>query len=207
MCTTSSSISSRQFEIIVAAGKLLSTAGVSGLTIKNLAKEMQFTESAIYRHFASKEDIIVAMLNYLADDMDKRLNQLASTNDHSPRKQLEAIFSSQFAFFSANPHFVVAAFSDGLMEASPKINAAILRIIGIKTKHIMQNILEGQQTGCFTTAVPAESLIHFVMGAFRLQLFKWRIANFHFDLEQEGRGVLKSLLTVMQGTLNRNNEK
>ncbi|MFN5416495.1 MAG: TetR/AcrR family transcriptional regulator, partial [Flavobacteriia bacterium] len=57
-------ISNRQIELIEAAGKLLSTAGISGLTTKNLAKEMNFSESAIYRHFKSKEDIIVEMLNY-----------------------------------------------------------------------------------------------------------------------------------------------
>ena len=62
-------ITPRQFEIIEAAGKILTSSGVGGLTIKNLAKEMQFSESAIYRHFKSKEDIIVAMLNYLANSI------------------------------------------------------------------------------------------------------------------------------------------
>ena len=66
-------ITPRQLEIIEAAGKILTASGVSGLTIKNLAKEMQFSESAIYRHFKSKEEIIIAMLNYLADNIDKRL--------------------------------------------------------------------------------------------------------------------------------------
>jgi AcrR family transcriptional regulator len=66
-------ITTRQSEIIDAAGKILTTSGVSGLTIKNLAKEMQFSESAIYRHFESKEDIILAMLEFLAKNMDERL--------------------------------------------------------------------------------------------------------------------------------------
>ena len=48
------SISKRQLEIIQAAGKILTQSGIHGLTIKNLAKEMKFTESAIYRHFESK---------------------------------------------------------------------------------------------------------------------------------------------------------
>ena len=60
------SISDRQLEIIEAAGKILTASGLSGLTIKNLAKEMKFSESAIYRHFASKEDIIISLLEYLA---------------------------------------------------------------------------------------------------------------------------------------------
>jgi TetR/AcrR family fatty acid metabolism transcriptional regulator len=55
-------ISDRQIEIIEAAGKILTRSGVGGLTIKNLAKEMHFSESAIYRHFTSKEEIIIAML-------------------------------------------------------------------------------------------------------------------------------------------------
>ena len=40
-------ISDRQLEIIEAAGKILTASGVSGLTIKNLAREMKFSESAI----------------------------------------------------------------------------------------------------------------------------------------------------------------
>ena len=58
-------ISDRQLEIIEAAGKILTASGVSGLTIKNLAKEMKFSESAIYRHFTSKEEIIIALLEFL----------------------------------------------------------------------------------------------------------------------------------------------
>ena len=65
-------ITPRQLEIIEAAGKILNSSGVTGLTIKNLAKEMKFSESAIYRHFASKEEIIIAMLNYLAQEVDER---------------------------------------------------------------------------------------------------------------------------------------
>lgn len=58
-------ITDRQQEIIEAACKILTASGVGGLTIKNLAKEMQFSESAIYRHFASKEEIIISLLQIL----------------------------------------------------------------------------------------------------------------------------------------------
>ena len=61
-------ISVRQLEIIDAAGRILTASGVSGLTIKNLANEMKFSEGAIYRHFTSKEEIIIALLDYLSND-------------------------------------------------------------------------------------------------------------------------------------------
>lgn len=192
-----SAISSRQFEIIEAAGRILSTSGVNGLTIKNLAQEMKFSESAIYRHFASKEEIVVAMLAYLAENMDERLQKIAPTHN-KPAEKLEAIFLDQFAFFSKNPHFVVAVFSDGLMEVSQKINAAILHIMQVKMKHLMPVIVEGQQQGFFTNAITTEELMHIVMGSFRLQMFKWRIANFQFDLHRQGTSMLQAILTLIK---------
>jgi AcrR family transcriptional regulator len=194
---TTATISDRQFEIIVAAGKILSSSGVGGLTIKNLAREMGFSESAIYRHFDSKEDILVAMLNFLAEDMDERLNQVVSTLK-SPKENLEAIFLDQFAFFSKNPHFVVAVFSDGLMEASQKINAAILHIMQVKMKHLMPVIMQGQQQGFFTNTITTEEMMHIIMGSFRLQMFKWRIANFQFDIQRQGKNMLDAILILIK---------
>lgn len=188
----SSSISERQFEIIAAAGKILTTSGVSGLTIKNLAKAMKFSESAIYRHFNSKEDIVVAMLEYLAENMDERLRQVI-TPQQTPRESLEAMFLNQFQFFSRNPHFVVAVFSDGLMEASGKINERIFRIMQVKMSHLKPVLLRGQQQGAFTNNINTDELTHITMGTFRLLMFKWRAAGFQFDIEQQGKRMLEAL--------------
>lgn len=116
---TATTISERQFEILKAASKILSTSGVSGLTIKNLAQEMKFSESAIYRHFTSKEEIIVAMLGYLAENMDERLQKVTSSHKN-PLENLESIFLDQFTFFAQNPHFVVAVFFGRADGCQPK---------------------------------------------------------------------------------------
>ncbi|MEI8047557.1 MAG: TetR/AcrR family transcriptional regulator [Bacteroidota bacterium] len=189
-------ITPRQLEIIEAAGKILTASGVSGLTIKNLAREMQFSESAIYRHFASKEEIILAMLNYLADGIDKRLSNLAKPTD--PLAQFKSLFREQFRFFSENPHFVVAVFSDGLMEESQLINQSFLKLLNVKIKNLMPIIMEGQQKGIFTNAITTDELMHIIMGTFKLQMFKWRIANFEFDIKRSGENMVQSLLTLIK---------
>mgnify|MGYP001766887751 CR=1 FL=1 len=189
-------ITPRQIEIIEAAGKILTASGVSGLTIKNLAKEMQFSESAIYRHFASKEDIIVVMLNYLADDINKRLSNLTILSD--PEEQFKSLFREQFRFFSDYPHFVVAVFSDGLMEESQLINQSILKLMNVKIKHLMPIIMDGQQKGVFTNAITTDELMHIIMGTFKLQMFKWRIANFEYNIKRNGDNMVQSLLTLIK---------
>jgi len=189
-------ITIRQLEIIEAASKILSVSGVSGLTIKNLAKEMKFSESAIYRHFNSKEEIIIAMLNYLADSIDERLSKInvaSGTEEH-----FKALFHEQFRFFKLNPHFVVAVFSDGLMAESQLINESLLKLMNVKMKHLMPIIMDGQQKGIFTNAITTEELIHIVMGTFKLQMFKWRVANFQFDINRQGDNMVQSILTLIK---------
>ncbi len=187
----------RQLEIIEAAGKILTASGVGGLTIKNLAKEMKFSESAIYRHFTSKEEIIIALLEYLARSMDERYTN-AISNEQSPEEKFKTLFQNQFSFFEKNPHFVVAVFSDGLLEESQRINETILKIMGVKMKHLMPVIIEGQQKGIFTSAIATQELMQIVMGTFRLQMYKWRLANFEFDLPTAGEDTIQSVLTLVK---------
>ncbi len=191
------SITNRQLEIIEAAGKILTASGVGGLTIKNLAKEMNFSESAIYRHFASKQDIIIAMLEYLAKNMDARYD-LAISENQSVEEKFAKLFTSQITFFKKHPYFVVAVFSDGLMEESKKVNATIHKIMSVKMKHFKPIIMEGQENKIFTDSIPADELLNVVMGSFRLFMFKWRIAHFEYDLEKPGHKMIETLLTLIK---------
>lgn len=188
-------LSERQLEIIEAAGRILTSSGVSGLTIKNLAKEMKFSESAIYRHFTGKEEIIIAMLTFLAESIDLRLSNINRSSD--PEEKFKAMFREHFRFFNLHPHFVVAVFSDGLMEETQRINNAILNLINIKMKHLMPVIMEGQHKAVFTNAITTDELVHIIMGTFKLQMFKWRIANFQFDIIRNGENMVQSILKLI----------
>jgi len=193
----SSVISERQGEIIEAAGKILSSGGVGGLTIKNLAKEMQFSESAIYRHFSSKEDIIVAMLSYLADNMDERFSNALKT-DQNPDQQFIKLFQSQFSYFKTHPQFVVAVFSDGLIDNNERVNAAVTNLMAVMRTHLLPVILNGQKRGEFTKQVKADALLHIVIGTVRLHMFHWRTQNFKPDIKRSGDALIKTLMTLIR---------
>lgn len=189
-------IKPRQLEIIEAAGEILSQSGLAGLTTKNLAAKMGFSESALYRHFKSKEDIVLSMLKYLAKDMDVRFEK-AISNSESPQEKLKAIFNSQFEFFKQKPHFLTSIFSDGLLEASKEINKAITSIMTITKNHLMQIIREGQKQKQFTNDLPAEDLTHIIMGSFRLHMLQWRMSGYTNDLNMKGNKLMTNLFTLM----------
>lgn len=189
-------LKTRQLEIVEAAGRLLTQKGINGLTIKNLAKEMNFSESAIYRHFESKEEIIVALLRYLADTIDHRLRTITLTGQTDV--DLKNLFDEQFLFFSEYHHFVVAVFSDGLMEESVLINEAIQALIGIMTRQLTAIVSDGQRMGQIRNDLATEHLVQIILGTYKLQMFKWRLAVFSFDLPAEGSLLVDAILRLLK---------
>lgn len=57
-------ITERQQEIINVSLELIAESGIQSLTIKNLAKKIGFAESAIYRHYENKIQILLAILDF-----------------------------------------------------------------------------------------------------------------------------------------------
>lgn len=190
-------ITTRQLEIIEAAGKILTASGASGLTIKKLAKEMKFSESALYRHFDSKEAIIVAMLSYLSERIDVRLTRV-NDSEVSIENKFKAVFQNQFEFFTEHPHFVVAVFSDGLLEESVAINETIMNLLYVKIRHLLPILLEGQQASVFRSDIEVDELMQIIMGTFRLLMFKWRIDNFQSNIKTEGSKMVDTLLLLIK---------
>lgn len=194
-------LSERQIEIIEAASRLLTRQGLLGLTIKNLAVEMSFSEGAIYRHFTSKEEIIATMLDYFREQQHGRLTD-ALVRAEGPEEQLLSLFRHQFAYFAEHPHWVIVILSEGLMEYTPEVQKALLRLMSSKKEFLDRIVQQGQACGYFTSQVSAEFLVHTLMGTFRLLILKWQLMGFCFDLPREGEHLLQQMLILLRGKKN-----
>jgi AcrR family transcriptional regulator len=190
-------ITDRQIEIIEASGKILMDKGIKGLTTKNLAQEMNFSESALYRHFKDKEAIVSLLIEYLAQNINGRFKQIIDANTNIEEKYL-SLFKSQFQFFKKNPHFIIIVLSDGLMDSSEVVKSNIEKLIQTNAKSFLTMVESGQKTGDFTNTTEAGYLVHFIMGSFRLQMLKWKLSNFSFDIEEEGMKTMTNLLTLIK---------
>ena len=189
-------IKPRQLEIIEAAGQLVTEDGFAALTTKRLAERMHFTEAALYRHFASKEEILVTMLHHLAANIEERLAAVAEAHP-DPVERVRAMFDSQFTYFQKNPQYLMAIFATGVLEASHGIDAGIERIMVVKRRHLLNAIKDGQRSGAFTADHSAETLSHIIMGTFRLHMLQWRMSGRSFDVRKKGRALIGANLDLI----------
>lgn len=188
--------SQRQYEIIQAAGKLLIEKGVKGLTTKNLAAEMGFSESALYRHFKNKEDIIVFLLEFLKQNIEQRLTEIAYSSA-KPTEKLSQIFNSQFVYFSQNPHFVVAILSEGLFDETEKIYNTMLKIVQYKVQIISGIIEQAKLQNEILETISTADMVHILMGSFRLMMLKWKISKFQLNLIEQGNALMQININLL----------
>ena len=107
--------SDRQVQIIDAAIKLMGEGGIQMLTTKNLAREVSVTEPALYRHFSSKANLILQVLEYLKSRIIYRLTCIVDS-DNTPVEKLRELVKRQFQAFVSRPEIVVVLLSEGLSE-------------------------------------------------------------------------------------------
>lgn len=194
--TMTMEITPRQLEIIEATGKILTVSGVNGLTIKNLASEMKFSESAIYRHFSSKEEIILVMLKYLKSNIDEILSSFTKTGD--AQKDFRTFFNKISNYFKEHPHYVVVVFSEGLMDESDKINDEIFGLMTVTSSYLKPILQEGQKRGLFISTVSTDDLTMISIATFKLHMFNWKFNKFKFNLSENIEKMSTSLLALLK---------
>lgn len=132
IATTRRPTEARRRELIDDARRILATHGMDGLTIKALAKAAGITEGAIYRHFRSKNEILLGLIDEIEETL-LEITERAKESSGSPLEALENLLKE---------HLSAAERRRGVTFV---VMAEVLRSDGTLRRR-MQAVLEGYLT-------------------------------------------------------------
>ena len=104
----------RRRQIVEAALKVIAEQGLGRFTTQAIAAEVGITDGALFRHFANKQEIVLAAL----DRVEERLFQGFPPEHPDPVVRLERFFRFRAALVSANPVIARLAFAEDLPHAA-----------------------------------------------------------------------------------------
>jgi TetR/AcrR family transcriptional regulator len=92
----------RQAGLVEAALLLAAQRSPADITTGDLAQAVGITQGAVFRHFASKEAVWLAVLDWVSDTLMTRLNAAASAAP-DPLAALQAVFTAHVDFVVGHP--------------------------------------------------------------------------------------------------------
>lgn len=188
----------RQIEIMELATGIIDREGIQQLTTKNLAAEIGLSEAALYRHFKSKNEIMLGLLDYFMLEMKERVAIIAAKEGRTPSQLLKDIFTSQLKTFAQKPAIVSVIFSEGIFQFNKELMEKVSGMIDIMQTQIDAIVKRGQKEGSFRDFVGPSTVSTIIMGSMRLAVMKWKVFGRQSDLVKEGSQVLNGVLKMIE---------
>ena len=188
----------RQIEIMEAATLRIDKFGIQELTIKNLASDLSLSEAALYRHFKSKNEILLGLLTYFILEMNERIAVIIADEEKQPSELLKQIFISQLNTFVQKPAIVSVIFSEGIFQFNKDLSDKVSTMMALMQKNINALIVRGQNEGVYGKLLGADTITTIIMGSMRMVVLKWKLSGNKSNLVNDGKNVLNGLLKMLE---------
>ncbi len=184
----------RQEEIIKVSLKLISEKGIQGLTIKNISKEIGTVESAIYRHFSGKGQILRAIFDIL------KKNSLPENyrENENTLSQIEKTLKKHLRTFASFPVLVAVFFSEDLFYADNILAEKIKEMSKDSLNKMKEIIRNGQKKGELRSDINPEHLTSVISGTFKIFIKQWKMSNYSFNLLEKGDELISSIKLLIK---------
>ncbi len=188
----------RQIEIMEAATLRIDKFGIQELTIKNLASDLSLSEAALYRHFKSKNEILLGLLTYFILEMNERLALIIEDKEKNPSELLKKVFVSQLNTFVQKPAIVSVIFSEGIFQFNKELSDKVSAMMALMQNNINALIVRGQDEGIYGKLLGADTITTIIMGSMRMVVLKWKLSGNKSNLVSDGKNVLNGLLKMLE---------
>ena len=118
----------------------------SDITTEAIARRMGLTQGALFRHFSSKEAILQAVMEWVADRLLARID-LAVLAETSPLAALEKMFMAHVAFVAEHPGIPRLLFGELQRGEETPAKRMVLELISRYRERLNHLLIKGKACG------------------------------------------------------------
>lgn len=171
----------RQTQIIEESLALIAEHGMEGLTYRNLSERFGISMPAFYRHFPSKADVLLGIMEYL-DEVSLGVFLTAQEMGVNALDRLRLVLMGYAQQFSKNTALTAVLFPDLIGEGRRELQDCVLRHMDENRVRLTDLLTDGMAAGLVRTDVSPERWAFVVMGSLRLEVTQWRLNGKKTDL-------------------------
>ncbi len=194
MSQTKLSTELRRQQIVDASRKIIARDGMEALTIREIADEVGISEGNIYRHFMSKKDLLMLLI----DDIEKTLLAVvekAIAEKKEPLESLENVLKAHLSYVEQRRGLSLLVISETLRlpdkDLRSRMSDAVQHYLGRIEEILAQGIKLGQVRPDIAPSAAALNFFALIHATVTL----WALSDSGFSLAKRHKLLWNTFLT------------
>jgi len=157
------STETRQEQIKRAVLDIIADEGLNNVSTRNLAKKIGFSEGAIFRHFATKRDIIKGIMDDVAIDLVGALEIIVLKNEKAEKKLFKYLCNN-VQYLKKNRGITILLFSEATHLGDRELKEMLNVILETQKKLIVKIVKQGMAERVWRKNVNPEDFAMLYLG-------------------------------------------
>jgi TetR/AcrR family transcriptional regulator len=157
----------KKLQILQTIAQTLEAPDVEKVTTALLAKKLNVSEAALYRHFASKAQMYEGLIGFIESSLFSVINKIGE-EEESGIKQTELIMVTLLAFAQKNKGLTRVLIGDALVHENPRLQTRINQLLERVETSLKQSLRIAAAQGAFPndhdSAAHADALVCHALG-------------------------------------------
>ncbi len=188
------SLVKRRESIIVSTIQTLNAVGLQNLSTKMIAIQEGVSEGTLFRHFKTKTEIMLAVVDHFSQ-YDDAIIETCGQKNFSPLEAIRYFYNAYAEYYQNYPEItVVVQAYDSLMcdaELSEKVSAIIYK----RADFIIKTIQEAIDQHIIREHLDPVVLENILTGGSKELCLKWRMSKYNFSIKEKNAEMIETILS------------
>lgn len=164
MATERLDTNTRKEQIKEAVLEIISTEGIGKLSIRNLASKIGVTEGALFRHFSSKKEIMLSILDDVKKELLSEQEKITFSSDLSAEEKLFKFLCVHITYLIENKGITILLFSEAAHLNDQQLKKSLREILLTQKEYIRKIIKQGMNEGVWNDSLDIDNVATLYMG-------------------------------------------
>ena len=178
----------RRHQIVQTARRIVATQGMGSLTMQELAKEVGVSEGAIYRHFRSKDEILLVLIQDIERTLFGAISESARPKS-SALDQLKHLMQRHFSSLERRSGASFMVISEALRFADPQVKQATRQMVEAYLEMIAAILKSAVESGEIDEGVNTRAAAVMFFGMIEASVTLWSFSNRAHPLAQHSASL------------------